>query len=233
MELKSSYDFVSRFVQAAVRYHPFFWFFVGGSLEKTRVLRFLTALKSVLLSIFISTIFYSVYFPVGSICSNYNNTTSEQCLAQPSKILSGESECTWTPSSATCSLKPPPDSAAFIISVAILTTVIFAPLDLFVFLLMNVVCNRRPVLEAVGMDSFFWLGGYSDPKLKTSMDITTATSYILRALHAYEMRLIDDKCSTNEQAKMNTILSSLGAHFNTVCRFPSFLFRSSSEKLQS
>lgn len=175
------------------------------------MLRFLTACKSILLSIFISTIFYSVYFPVNNVCSNYNGTTAEQCLSQPSAILSGESECQWSPSSLTCSLKPPPDSAAFIISVAILTTVIFAPLDLFVYILMNVICNRRPVLEAIGMDSFFWLGGYSDPKLKTSTDITTATSYILRALHAYEMRLMDDKCSTKEQAKMNTILANLGA----------------------
>ena len=113
-------------------------------------------------------------------------------------------------------MKPPPDSPAFIISVAILTTIIFAPLDLFVYILMNAICNRRPVLEAVGMDSFFWLGGYSDPKLKTSIDITTATSYILRALHAYEMRLMDDKCSTNEQAKMNTILANLGVLIESI-----------------
>ena len=71
------------------RYHPFTWFFFDASIEKSRVLRYMTLLKSILLSIFISTIFFSIYYPVDTDCGLHSGTTSVICLAAPSKLLTG------------------------------------------------------------------------------------------------------------------------------------------------
>lgn len=200
-----------RFLQAVVRFHPLVWFFADSSMEKTRVLRFMTLFKTVLCTIFISTVFFSVYYPVDSTCVTLSETSAEECLAAPSRILRSLSECDWDEGSGSCTLRPPPRSFAFVITVSVLTTLVLAPLDMVVFLVLNVLCNRRPQLEAFGLDSYYWLGGSSNaPATFTDMNVSRAVLYVLRSLHAFELRLNEDSCSADELETMLFVLPQLG-----------------------
>ena len=135
---------ILRFLRALQSSHPYLWFFAYPSLKKTRVIRFLSTCKAILLTIFISTVFFDIYFPNSTICSVH--TTASSCLQVPSKILSGHSECSWDAVSRSCSVVPPPTSASFKITVSVLTTIVFSPFDLIFYLILNVVCSRKPNL---------------------------------------------------------------------------------------
>jgi hypothetical protein len=56
--LLRSGDFVTRLVQAVLRFHPFLCFFTGRSLVRTRTLRFLALFKSLMVSLFTSTLVF-------------------------------------------------------------------------------------------------------------------------------------------------------------------------------
>jgi ABC-type nickel/cobalt efflux system permease component RcnA len=51
-------DFVGRLVQATLRFHPFLCFFTGRSMVRTRTLRFLALFKSLMVSLFTSTLVF-------------------------------------------------------------------------------------------------------------------------------------------------------------------------------
>ena len=176
-------------------------------------MRFVITLKSVLLSIFISTVFFSVYFPANSLCGNHTHTNPAECLSIPSSILSGETECTWNSETQECSLRPPPSSPAFIISVAILTACVFSPLDLIFYFVLNMVCSKTPELEKIGLDRFFWLGAegvtYSVANHNPD-ELDRHSHFVLRALRSYELRLEDGACSEIEKAKTRMVLDRYG-----------------------
>ena len=176
-------------------------------------MRFIITLKSVLLSIFISTVFFSIYFPANSLCGKHSHTNAAECLSIPSSILSGESECAWTASTQECSLRPPPSSPSFIISVAVLTAFIFSPLDLIFYFVLNAICSKTPELEKIGLDRFFWLGAdgvtYSVAD-RNSDELDRQSNFVLRALRSYELRLEDGVCSEIEKAKTRMVLERYG-----------------------
>lgn len=195
-----------RFVQSVVRYHPFTAFLIGPSLEKPRVLRFLSLFLSILLSLFITTIIFQVYFPPNNGCSNFNNTSAFECLQEESGILRGQALCEWNADKRICKLRPPPDSASFIIATAVLTAIVFAPLDLFFYVILNLICNQRPKLESIGLDSFYWLGG----DMEAASEIAKAVSYVLRAIKGFETALAIGQCSEDELIRVITILGKIG-----------------------
>ena len=78
------------------------------------------------------------------------------CLQQPSLFVSNDSLCEWNGSQ--CSLKPPPTTFAFTVTVAIVTTLISFPIDVSFVLVLTLICTRRPKFEIIGLNSFQILG---------------------------------------------------------------------------
>jgi hypothetical protein len=210
-------SYLTSLVRAIVRYHPFTWFFTNRSMEKTRVIRFVTTCKSILLSIFISSIFYQVYYPDSDICARHATLTT--CLNEPSLILSGQKECGWDGHS--CYILPPPSSAAFLITVSIMTTIILAPFDFLFFLNLHMVCNKRPRFESIGLDSFQILGGVGNDV--TAFHVTDvskeekAINAILVMLHLYEDRFNAKQYDREERHRMETIMKTLGLCMSHGC----------------
>jgi hypothetical protein len=98
--------------------------------------------------------FIGLYFPANNNCYAY--TTQDACLTKPSLILPDDTMCGWD--GATCSLKAPPTDFAFVVTVAIVTTLISLPIDVSFIVALFMVCARRPVMEKIGLDSFQFLG---------------------------------------------------------------------------
>ena len=166
----------------------------------------------ILLTMFISTIFFSIYYPPDSTCSIYHDVKT--CLSLPSKILSGHSECSWDSANHLCYVEPPPKSVYFIISVSIMTTIIFAPFDLLFFLILNCICSRRPELEKIGLDSFNLLGsGDVASSTISSYDIADeeiAITSILKAFRHFEQRYQRGACTNDELRKTEKLLRRFG-----------------------
>ena len=62
----------------------------------------------------------------------------------PSKIVAGQSLCTWDSTAATCSLTPPPSNASFTIIVSLLTLLLSVPLIIIIHLLIDKFASRWP-----------------------------------------------------------------------------------------
>ena len=199
-------------------YHPYLWFFSNRSMQKTRVIRFISTFKAILLTMFISTIFFSIYYPIDSTCNVYLDATT--CLSVPSKILSGHSECGWDEGNSVCFVEPPPKSAYFIISVSIMTTIIVAPFDLLFYLILNCVCSRRPEIEMIGLHSFDLLGSEGGAEVSSQLtahgdlqnieDEEGAISAVINSLRYFEQRHQRGLSTHDETQMMRALLRRLG-----------------------
>lgn len=123
-------------------------------MRRTRVIRFVSFFKSIIISMFSSTLIYGAYYPYSDNCSQY--TTGYACLERPSRLVTGQSECVWEANYNSgyikCSLRGPPNDFYFIAFVFVLTTLISLPLDVVTTLLLYTVCNRKPDWDWHGSD---------------------------------------------------------------------------------
>ena len=70
------------------------------------------------------------------------------CLAIPSKIKSGASQCVWTSEDTSCTIAKPPTDPAFTIISSLLTMILSIPISLIVRKLLNGPCSRYPGLNS-------------------------------------------------------------------------------------
>ena len=205
-----------RMLDSLRRYHPWLWFFSEASLVNTRVVRFVTSFHFILSSVFISTVLYSVYYPVNNSCASFNGRGLE-CLQVPSPILSGESQCSYDSSAGVCSLIPPPQDAAFLITVALMTTIVMIPFNLVFLLTLKMICSKRPRFEAFGMDTFELLGSEDPEAKKQAKDaaddaerVDVIAKSIYGSLYHYGERLCVGSCDQDELEGVRFILQKLG-----------------------
>jgi hypothetical protein len=202
---------IPRLFRALVHFHPYVWMFSNRSMQKTRVIRFMTTFKSILLSIFISTVFFNVFYPSDSICSAYNYDL-ESCLSLPSKLISGESECGWNSASRECYVKAPPSSASFTITVSIITTFLAIPFDLLFYYLLNVLCCCRPDFERIGWSKFHLLGSelpQDTSELLSPARQEDAILSVIQGLHFFEQRMASD-IGESELARIAAVVRAFG-----------------------
>ena len=205
-----------RMLDSLRRFHPWLWFFSDASLVNTRVVRFVTSFHFILTSVFVSTVLYGVYYPVTNSCASFNGRGVE-CLQVPSTILSGESQCNYDISNGVCSLRPPPQDAAFLVIVAFATVVIMIPFNLVFFLTLKMVCSKRPRLEAFGINTFELLGSEDPEAKKQARDaaddiqrVDVISKSIYGSLYHYGERLRMGTCYQDEINEMDFILQKLG-----------------------
>jgi hypothetical protein len=137
----------------------------------SRVMRFLNFARSILILLFVDTVFYGVFYPSDSTCVDM--TTQATCLEQPSKIASDNTLCQWTlydeasaasrrlqleevphkpfPSEILagpegyCEMAPIPSDVMFLVVLALLTTILSTPIDLLVQSIQDRIAGTKPV----------------------------------------------------------------------------------------
>ena len=208
-------DILPRFFHALYRYHPWVWFFSEGSQKSTRVVRFVTTFKFLLTSLFVTTVLYDINYPSPQTCLDFNSHASE-CLATPSNILSGEPTCTYNHLSDLCTVRSPPGNPAFLILVAFLTVVVMIPFNVVFTLVLTLLCSKRPRLEALGLNSFDWLGS-ADPASKQTVSAAEESERLLAAVRSVQGALFHHPnrraagfCTSDEIEGVDHVLRKLG-----------------------
>ena len=139
-------------------------------------------------------------------------------------ILPNDSLCEWNGS--LCSLKPPPTTFAFTVTVAIITTLISFPIDVSFLLVLTFICSRRPKFEMIGLNSFKILGTevvnpteYEDNVLwKTKKDSSFDPSRHIEALDreentvSYVLRVIRRHFVLKDCSVVDKFLNDVGIY---------------------
>lgn len=91
------------------------WF--GPSLRKTRVIRWTNMCLQTLITLFIDTMFYNIFYPPNSACTTY--TTKSSCYIPKSMTDNSQTLCYWTIDTTVeyegyCQLKAPPSEFTFL-----------------------------------------------------------------------------------------------------------------------
>jgi hypothetical protein len=196
-------DILRRFISALATYHPYVCMLSHPSCMTTRTMRWLSVTRGILISLFIDTLFFGIFYPDDMTCPTF--TTEAACLAQPSKISAGQSMCTWDEPTESCSLAPPPGTLVYTMSISLLCVVINIPLDLVFGYLMDEFATRRPNLESLGLNSESWLGTGSSNNIATESEKHAKEARDRVAVH-YNSKLRDvlvvDKLATDVSARM-------------------------------
>jgi hypothetical protein len=141
--------FWDRLWTAIKRHHKWVRIFTFPSIQKTRVTRLLVAGTDLLFLLFAVTLFYGVFYPDDNECEKLR--TEEDCVDLQSRYKD-QSQCSWSEEDG-CELDAPAvtmQSLAMACSLIIVVTVL--PRRLLQMLLEKV-CNKRPILEDIGKSS--------------------------------------------------------------------------------
>ncbi|KAJ1402945.1 hypothetical protein B484DRAFT_229477 [Ochromonadaceae sp. CCMP2298] len=135
-----------------LRLHPYFNMFYTASLQTNRVTRWTLLVLSVLISIFIDTLFFSTFFPDGGECQLY--TTEVECIEPINSALSTPL-CMWevdidVEAGGSCLLTPPPEDMTFVMILVLLTVIIAVPLSIMAEYFVVMYGVRRPAFERWG-----------------------------------------------------------------------------------
>jgi hypothetical protein len=187
-------------------------------LARNRTIRFVSFFKSFVISLFTSTLIFGIYFPYNDDC--ISKGTEQTCLASPSKLLRGQSECLWEADYdrgyISCSLRPPPSDIRFTLMIAVITSVISLPLDLLLTLLLLLVCNRSPNWAALG-----FLDSATESKesrqeraIADRMSDQSSIAYVLTTLRLHKRKLDEGpQPSTLQKGAVERIMKRLGLHY--------------------
>lgn len=143
------------FLTVLIARHDYTTIFLKPSVRYNRLLRWLELWKSILIGLFIDTVFFSVFYANDGTCESY--VDQEACLTGMNAITAAPS-CVWEAASSTCSLAPPPDDLAFSLILALVCVLVGVPVDMLFTYILTMYAAKRPVLEQVGLDSRHWLG---------------------------------------------------------------------------
>ena len=107
--------------------HAYTTIFAAAPLASSRTERFLELATDMLIALFISTLFFGVFYPSDQTCSSH--TTKQSCLREGSKIQAGVGLCVWdrTAAGQQCSLRPPPTDTTFALVVALICSILGLP----------------------------------------------------------------------------------------------------------
>ena len=129
--------------------HEYTGVFTDAPLASCHTLRVLELGSNILIALFISTLFFGVFYPTDDTCPN--NITKSTCLAAPSKVQRGKTLCVWDKPTLTCSLNPPPEDATFTLVLALLTGIICLPFKAVLWFLREEIGTKDP-WEKTGLD---------------------------------------------------------------------------------
>lgn len=158
--LLSDSNFLMRFLTKITTKHTYMAPFGATSMYSTRVVRWCLLCQMVMITLFIDTLIFGTFFPDDTTCPSLK--LKKLCIGVPSQI-GQKSLCLWTPDAdpvnnptvtgGSCALRPPPSSITFTIMVAVICTILSTPVDIFMALIMETYCRRRPNFDNWGWSS--------------------------------------------------------------------------------
>ena len=153
----------SEIMVIVLKEHYFTSMWMDASLCRTRVIRFLECMKMVLLSVFIDTLIFGIFFPSDNRCSIHFDKRNS--IAEQSKVISGSSICYWSDNN--CQVRQAPTDLVFILIIGLLITILMRPCEVIVSYLLMTMCAKRPNLKRWKMNINSWMGSViSDDKTK-------------------------------------------------------------------
>jgi hypothetical protein len=133
------------FLHIIIRNHTYLLMFARPSYSSPRFIRWVQFTKSILLALFVDTLFFQVFYGNDGTCELYSSRID--CLT-PQNAATANPKCMWEPSSdsldGTCSLRPPPQDFAFEIMLALLTMLLSIPFDVGLGMIVDLYCNKKP-----------------------------------------------------------------------------------------
>lgn len=140
--------------------HDYSTIFFKPSISSTRFARWIGLWKSILIGLFIDTIFFSVFYGSTSTCEGYY--THDDCVASMNSVTN-EPTCVWTAdssgsSSGSCDLRQPPSDIVFTVILALICVIVGVPCDMVFSFILEEYASKRPVLEEIGLNTDFWVG---------------------------------------------------------------------------
>jgi len=167
--LLSESHMLGRLIGKLTEKHDYLRMFASPSVSETRVIRYCILCQAVMIALFVDTLFFGTFAPDDTTCPSL--VLKEMCIAVPSQI-NPKGLCLWTPDAhpdddptvygGVCSLRPLPKSMTFTIMVAILCSIFSTPIDLFMTIILEQFCRRRPRFEAWGWSSDRVVGAATD-----------------------------------------------------------------------
>jgi hypothetical protein len=124
-----SEPFVNRFVEESKRYHRWFGIVFYYSVDFPRVFRLLSLLASLVVMLFAQAVTYNIAEPDDGTCETWSN--EQDCLAEKSRLASSANMCFWTNSTTSCQYQETSNDIMRTLYVAIISSLISAPLALF------------------------------------------------------------------------------------------------------
>ena len=159
------FDFYDQIIFPIINFHEYAVMFGDRSISNTRTLRFVNICVQLFFSLFIDTLFFSIFYPDNGTCelmiTEYDCTLSINSItAQPT--------CRWTSSTtmingireieSSCSLNPPPNNIAFSVVLSAVTMMISVPISMAFDYVRLEICAKRPDLDRIGVNTLEWLG---------------------------------------------------------------------------
>jgi hypothetical protein len=135
--------------------HPYVSMFGRASFASPRFIRWVSLFKTVLLTLFIDTLFFQVFYANDGRCDVLE--TEVACLSEMNAVTA-QPKCAWTTvehldeatvGGGSCGLRPPPGDFTFTILLALLTMVVAIPIDVLTSLPLDWFGSKRPDWEAL------------------------------------------------------------------------------------
>lgn len=144
-------DFITIFL-LIVRNHDWFSFFFMPDLGNNRFMRWIGLCKSVLIGVFIDTLFFQAFYNNNGTCEAF--VTQSTCEASingatnaPTCLWQGSCStlyCSDDGSTSSCSLRQPPANFNFTIMLALMCLIVGLPLDLLTSFVLDEYASKKP-----------------------------------------------------------------------------------------
>lgn len=149
------------FLSHLMSQHDYTTAFVHKSTAISRFLRWFHLWKSIMIGLFIDTVFFQVFYSNTGECNGFTNKAS--CVANTNSIT-GDSQCLWTGSgnhdgTGDCSLNPPPGTITFTLVLALTCLFVGLPVDFVLSYVLDEYGCRIPNMELIGLSTAYWFGG--------------------------------------------------------------------------
>lgn len=145
-----------RFVWCLIQNHDYLGMFSRPSISQRRFIRYSAFCRSLLLTLLVDTLFFSVFFDDGGQCNSYG--TKGMCLERQNKAT-GQAFCLWQPDgqnspyTGNCSFREPPSNFIFQIVLALLTMLITLPIDLSIGYIFDQYAAKEADWKLIHMDN--------------------------------------------------------------------------------
>ncbi|RYH22921.1 hypothetical protein EON65_18580, partial [archaeon] len=158
------------FLKIVICRHDYFTCFNHPSIANGRFLRWLSLWKSILIGLFVDTVFFSVFYSNDGSCELFE---SQQTCELGMNSVTNQPKCIWTPSDSggSCSLREPPGDIMFTMSLALICVIMGVPIDMLFCYVLDEYASKRPQLEQIGLDPKYWLGTSTMNNIKTTEEL--------------------------------------------------------------